>query len=568
MPATVQSAIWRLGNTAGRRKQNWSQEDGHPISRHLTLRDLLCVGLGGTIGSGLFVLSGLVANRFAGPASLLSWGLAGLAASLSGLVYAEFSGRIPLAGSAYAFCYVSVGEYAAILAASCLSIQYIVASSAVARSWGDKVSLYLSSILVLSEDETRWWYNPDGCLNVFAFAISSATVLLLCMGIHESKTVTNVFTAVKILLVVFMVTLGLGLVQTSHLVPFAPFGWTGVMRGATSTFFGFLGYDQICGLSGETLDPKRDMPRAICLTLILVSVVYMLASVALCGMQSYTDISSVSGFPSAFDSLDFEWAAHITAVGELLTLPIVLLVTVQVQPRLLYAMAEDGLVPSWFKELDGNRNLWNGTCFAGFFLVAFSTLVPFSHLNDVISCAVLSALILTNSSLILMWHEDPKLPESCLAEWLLLVFNGCALLTALCATYFLETWLGRWLAVCGGLGMVALSWCIYVFTPRAERFGGRRQHFHGDQVKTDTGYFETPFVPFLPCLATYVNWHLIAQLDVTGVAGVLGLWVVVTIYYVFFAVHHSIEESESTTGRPVEIGSPMCETSRLMFYPK
>ena len=346
------------------------------------------MGLGGTLGSGLFVLAGLVAHRYAGPAAVASWGMAGVAACCSAVPYAELAARIPLAGSAYVYAYVALGELPALLAASCLCLEYTVASSAVARSWGDKVVVYLKEQLQRNDDggssnnkDDNWLWrllgDHESFFSPFACVISTATVLLLLNGVHESKRATTCFTTLKVALVVFMVVVGFGHVQPENWTPFLPMqlGVSGVFRGSVSTFFGFLGYDQVVGLAGETINPKKDLPRAILLTLICVTVIYMLSTLALTGMQPWQQISPVSGFPEAFYALHMNVAGQITALGEIVTLPIVLLVTVQVQPRLQHAMAQDGLISPWFGQVADNGELWNGTCFAGAILILFSTFV-------------------------------------------------------------------------------------------------------------------------------------------------------------------------------------------------
>jgi hypothetical protein len=165
-----------------------------------------------------------------------------------------------------------------------------------------------------------------------------------------------------------------------------------------------------------------------------------------------------------------------------------------------------------------------------------------------ISCAVLVALIISNTSLILMWHEDATNPESTLVECLLLVFHAAALINAVTATRFLDSAPGVFVAALASCVMFASAYGVYKLCPRAERFGGKRQHYHGDQVKTDSGYFVTPLLPFWPCIGIFVNYYLVAQLDFGGVAGLLSFWLLVIAYYFFFAVQHSIGGNAEWTG--------------------
>lgn len=219
---------------------NLHKEYGHrSMERHLTLLDLVAIGVGGTVGSGLFVLAGLVSHQYAGPSAILSWAISGGVALLSGSCYAELSGRIPLLGGCYAFCFVALGEWPAFLAATCLSLDYIAASAAVSRSWGDKCGLWL--IQESGQGGNHWW-NEYGTVSPLAFCISSATVTLLLMGIKESKKATNFFTITKVCLVIFMIVTGSMYVKPSNWSPFVPkaFGVAGMFRGATGTFFGYV----------------------------------------------------------------------------------------------------------------------------------------------------------------------------------------------------------------------------------------------------------------------------------------------------------------------------------------
>lgn len=261
---------------------NSSKHKHQEMDRHLTLFDLVTIGLGSTIGSGIFVLSGVVAKDMAGPGSALSWAMSGLAALFSGSCYAELAGRIPAEGSSYAYVYHTMGELPAVIAALCLTFEYLVASAAIARSWGDK----LHDWIILSsghEIAPSWWstllFQPPSMLTQFntcAFLVSSGSIALLLKGVKESKHVTNVLTMVKVGVVLFMVIGGLTLFQPENIRPFIPpqYGFQGVMRGATTSFFGYLGFDEVCCLGGEAIDPKTNLPKAVMIVLLVCTFSY------------------------------------------------------------------------------------------------------------------------------------------------------------------------------------------------------------------------------------------------------------------------------------------------------
>lgn len=202
------------------------------LERHFTLLDLLAIGIGGTIGSGLFVLAGLVAHQYAGPATVVSWVISGLSACISGACYAELSARVPLVGSAYAYSYVGMGELPAVVAGACLLLEYVAATAAVSRSWGDKCSVFF-----VKDVHVGGWLHeflsPVGSVSPLAFLISAGITTLLLHGVQESKRVTNVFTAVKVSLVSYMIVVGFYYAKPSNWNPFIPpsLGVAGVMRG-------------------------------------------------------------------------------------------------------------------------------------------------------------------------------------------------------------------------------------------------------------------------------------------------------------------------------------------------
>lgn len=384
-----------------RTNETCDQGDPFPSQRHrlrtYSLFDLISIGVGGTVGSGIFVLVGSIAHHHAGPATCVSFALSGVAAFCSGLCYAEWAGRLPVGGSTYVYAYVAMGELPAVLAGACLTLEYGVSGAAVARSWGDKVVVAWASTSADAADDTPSLFNP------MAGLISLLSVVVLACGVQESKRVTNVLAVLKVMLVCFMVVGGFALFEAGHMVPFVPpaLGAAGVLRGATSSFFGYLGFDEVCCLASEAKRPS-DMPRAVLWTLAIVTTIYILASVSLTGMLDYTDISDTSGFPAAFAARGVTWASHLTAAGELATLPVVVLISLLAQPRLFAAMAEDGLLPAIFARVDNTGNLFWSNILCGIPMTVLATFVPFSWMDDAISVGILFAFNMTNTALILM----------------------------------------------------------------------------------------------------------------------------------------------------------------------
>jgi len=504
------------------------------LPRHLTLFDLVTIGVGGTVGSGIFVLCGLIAHDYAGPSTFLSWAIAGLAACLSGFCCAELAGKIPEAGSAYSYASVTLGEYPAFLAACCLTLNYVGSASAVARSWGDKVSVWSEAEL-----GSEHWFSrlcdpwPGSTWNPMAFLVAMGSVTLLLKGVEESKWATNVFTYLKVGLVTFMVVLGAYLgypdfkANMSPLVP-PEFGINGIFRGATSCFFGYIGFDEACCLGGEALDPQRTLPRAVIWTISIVTLLYMAAAVVLTGMQPYVDISGESGFPDAFRAHGVGWAAQISAAGEIITLPIVVLISILAQPRLQWAVARDGLIPQVFAEVDERGNLWKGTLYSGSLMIAVATFVPFGYLDDTISIGILLAFCITNWSVISLRYqtaEDGK--HSVRLDWLLLAFNILSMISGLLSRH----------AGAGELGRMTFRATSAILAIVAGLILGLPQSTGKDIDVED--YYHAPLVPFLPMLGIYVNWYLIAQLEITGILILLAYLLVATLFYFVYGLKHS-----------------------------
>ncbi|GAX22859.1 hypothetical protein FisN_24Lh144 [Fistulifera solaris] len=519
------------------------QNEQQQLHRHLTVWDLLGIGVGGTVGSGIFVLTGQIAAQYAGTWTWCSFAVSGLAATCSGVCFAELSGRIPAAGSSYAYAYVCFGQLAAIVAAACLTLEYGIAGAAVARSWGDKVLLVIFSGDAPNESSSSSSSSlSSSWMNVPALLISALSTLLLVKGVKESKTATNFITMMKMLLVFFMIVGGfwLSTTRTHNNSHQSSMPTAGILRGATSSFFGYLGYDEVCCVAGEAKNPVRDMPRAVLGTLGLVTITYVTASIALTSMvEDPQDISPTSGFPSAFRSRHVEWAAEIAAWGEIVTLPVVVLISLLAQPRLTYGMAQDGLLPAIFAQTDVHGNLVMGTFIQGTAMTLLAAFVPFTYLNDLISAGILVAFSLTDASLVVLRRESPP-SDPGLLERYLIGYNVLCFLTAILVSH--ETWWVVQTALAVFTALSAALTLVYMTfqCPASTQFGGTLLHCNqsGNVSSSapfpDSHYFQTPWVPLIPCLGMAVNWYLIAQLEVFGLL-LLGLYlgVVVLLYLIF-----------------------------------
>ena len=540
------------------------------LHRHLGLFDLIAIGMGATIGSGIFVLCGVIAHDYAGPATFISWGLAGMCASASGLCYAELSGKMSNSGSSYAYVVSDIsqsdskyvfanlrnslsrvnifqsgcmGRLPSVFAAACLTLEFVGAAGAVSRSWGDKVVEYIQNTIRKNEahESAAWilsYLDPGYGLNPMAFVISVSCITLLLNGVKESKRATNFFTSLKIALVLFMSFGALAFFRAENLNPLIPaqFGVAGIFRGSTSSFFGYIGFDDICCMAGEAVNPTKNLPRAVLGTIALVTALYMFAAITLVGMVPYEDVSVTSAFPDGFHYNGCEWAAQITAIGELVTLPIVVLVSIMAQPRLQFAMAVDGLLPPFFGRIDEHGNLWHGTLISGFVMVVIATCVPFTMLDDLISAGTLLAFSLTDTCILLIRHSSPRGHPRFLEKLI-----GCFYILALSFGLLIKHiptigGYGKNIVTLNGISLIAVAIIVSIFCPK---------------VSTTTGggtFFEAPFVPYLPFFGIALNFYLIGQLEARGLILLVLYLGLALLSFLCYGVRQSIT------------GSRMCES--------
>jgi APA family basic amino acid/polyamine antiporter len=505
------------------------------LKRHLSLFDLLCVGIGGTVGTGIFTLCGYIASGYAGPAVILSWMIAGIACLFNGFAYMELSTRIPCAGSTYAYAYVALGELPAVIAGWCLTLEYGISGAAVARSWSKKMLKWIIAI----NPNSMWIGNivSNDNADMMAGIVQIAAVAVLLAGVSVGKRFINAITTLKIVVVAFMIIGGFSIFKAENLDVFVPqntdhghFGWSGVLLGSTIAFFGFIGFDEVACMAAEAKNPGKVMHKAIIGTIIGTTILSMLAALALVGMQPYALVDPDSAFGYAFYYNNLGWAAQIVQIGEIVTLPVVVLIAFLAQPRLQYAMAEDGLLPAIFAKVDRNGNLFFGTLIGGLICTLIAILVPFDNLNDLCSAGVLFTLTLSNASVIMLRLNESKADigvyKDLCRKFLIAFFILSAIFSFILMNISLTL---LWEQVLVGMFFALLcliTYQIYVILLKipAEHAGNT---------------FRSPLVPFLPCVSILINWILIAQLSWIGLVSFFGFILLASISYVFYGMKNS-----------------------------
>mmetsp|Transcript_14363 Transcript_14363/g.25734 ORF Transcript_14363/g.25734 Transcript_14363/m.25734 type:complete len:571 (-) Transcript_14363:38-1750(-) len=507
-----------------RKKPLWVIQAESDSAKHRVygLFSLLAVGIGGAVGSGIFVLSGEISLHLAGPATCLSWLIGGFVCGTTALAYAELSTLVPSGGSAYSYAYYSMGEVFAVLGAWLLTLEYGVSAAAVARSWGDKVAFYASELEVLgcSNNSTCWLNSANGTtVNPAGSLLCVAAVIILLCGVEFGRDAVNTLFVLKCGLVFFVIMVGFWHFEAENMSPFLATpseyvvgGIEGVFKGTTLAFFGFIGFDEVTVLTLEAVRPQRDIPVAILGTIAVITTLYILASTALVGMIPYHLIDPDEGFGSAFRHIGAQWAVHVVMIGQILVvLPTVVLVSFLPQSRLLASVARDGLLPNVFAYTNEHGTLVGSIVIAGTIMSTIALLVPFVVLDQLISAGILIAFNLANTSLLVV-----RLGNDGRALRYALAINACTISNGFAAVHKSSPVL---LAVLYSVLAMLLFRTRSLLQPSAE------------------GTFSAPLVPFTPTLALSINWYLVAQVSDKGLIQVTVLLIAAVLIYLVRPVY-------------------------------
>jgi basic amino acid/polyamine antiporter, APA family len=442
---------------------------------------LSSLGIGAIIGAGIFVLTGKAAHDNAGPALILSFVVSGIGCIFAALCYAEFASMVPVAGSAYTYAYATMGELFAWIIGWDLVLEYTVVSATVANSWSHYFQDFLSVFgiklphgLGLSPwdyDQTIGKIVSTGShIDLPAMIITAVITAVLVKGIRESASFNTAMVAVKLAVVLFVIVVGSFYINPANWHPFAPYGLTGVsffgksvlgmadpsgkplgmLAGAAFVFFAYIGFDSVSTHAEEARNPHRDVPIGIVASLLICTVLYIAVAAVLTGMVPYQQININSPVSSAFGSVGLPWAQLLIAVGALFGITSVLLVMMLSQPRVLLAIARDGLLPqSFFGAVHEKfRTPWKSTILTGFIVAVLAGFVPLRILAELTNIGTLLAFMMVCAAVLIMRVTHPHAHRPFRAPFSPVVpILGIAICLVLMFSLPVENWwrLGVWL---------------------------------------------------------------------------------------------------------------------------
>lgn len=549
-------------------------ESESQLARVLTLVDLTALGVGSTLGLGVYVLAGSVAYEQAGPAVAVSFALAAIASAFAGLCYAEFAGRVPRAGSAYVYSYVTVGEFVAFTIGWNLILEYVIGTASVARG----LSGYLDALINNTMSTTLKNTMPINVAflgeypDFFACGMVILLGCLLAFGVKESSLLNNIFTCVNMLTVCIVLVAGAIKADPSNWaltdVPdgagvggFMPYGWAGVMAGAAKCFYGFIGFDVVATTGEEAINPKKNIPLSIIISLVIIFLAYFGVSTVLTMMWPYYLQNPDAPFPHVFEEVGWIAIKWIVTVGAIFALCTSLLGAMFPLPRVLYAMGKDGILFKCFANVNSyTKTPLISSIIAGLFSAIMALIFDLHQLIEMMSIGTLLAYaIVAICVLVLRYQQDDiqmktvriQMPVVMRQLFNLNFIKEANTLTSNITKVAIVVFFIFSLITCSVIkfvdissdnpwGIVALSLLIVLLL--LILLSIQRQPESSMELT-----FKVPFVPFIPCISVFFNIYLMFQLDVnTWIRFLVWIGLGYLIYF-FYGIRNSTQGIANNT---------------------
>ncbi|XP_077998508.1 cationic amino acid transporter 4-like [Glandiceps talaboti] len=392
-----------------------------PLKRCLSTIDLTLLGIGGMVGSGLYVLTGTVAKDTAGPAVIISFLIAGFASLLSALCYAEFGAKIPKTGSAYVYTYVTMGEMWAFLIGWNIILEYLVGGACVSRAWSgyfDELVGFRIRNFTYEHITGGPWHHPPLAEypDFFSLVLIVIVTLAVALGANFSAKFNTIFASLNLCVVLFVICVGLAFADIDNWKTdggFAPYGVSGIVSGAATCFYAYIGFDAITTSGEEAKNPAKSIPIAVIIALIVASIAYVGVSTALTLMIPYTDIQPDAALPGAFHQHNLPWAEYIVGVGALCGITTSLLSNMFSLPRCIYAMANDGLLFSFLARLHPRTQVpVLATITFGIFAGILALIFDLEALVEFLSIGTLLAYTIVAAGIIVLRYQPIEISET------------------------------------------------------------------------------------------------------------------------------------------------------------
>jgi APA family basic amino acid/polyamine antiporter len=401
--------------------------EGHSLSKALGATSITAMGIGAIIGAGIFVLTGTAAAQFAGPSIILSFVLGGIACAFVGLCYSELAAMLPVCGSSYTYTYATLGEIFAWIIGWDLILEYAMGAATVAVGWSGYIVSLLHNAginippafaaapgtVIKLADGTA----VTGIINLPAILIIAILTTLLVLGTKESARLNNIMVAVKLVVVVAFIALGVFFIKPANWHPFIPpntgefgnFGMSGILRGSAVVFFAFIGFDAVSTAAQEAKKPQRDMPIGILGSLVICTILYILVAGVLTGLVPYGELNVPDPIAKGVDAIGLTWFSVLIKIGALTGLTTVILVLLYGQSRIFFTMSQDGLLPPLFARVHPRLQTPHlSQIMIGTIVAIVAALTPISVLGEMVSIGTLFAFVLVCGAVIYLRRSDAE----------------------------------------------------------------------------------------------------------------------------------------------------------------
>lgn len=517
---------------------------GEGLVRRLGPFDLILLGIGASIGAGIFVVTGTVA-RDAGPGVTVSFILAGVSCILNALCYAELASRFPaVVGGAYLYTYTAFNELTAFLVFTQMMLDYHIGAASIARSLASYV-INVLELIPFFKNNIPIWIGHGGkeifgfiSFNLLAPVLLVFLTLILCRGVGESSLVNTVMTTTKIVIVLVVIIVGAFEVDDSNWSPFAPNGFKSMLTGATVAFFAYVGFDAVANSAEESLKPQRDLPIGIIGSLIVCITLYIGVCLVITGMVPYKFLGEDAPLAEAFKSKGLNFVSILISIGAVAGLTTTLLVGLYVQSRLYLGLGRDGLLPAIFARVHSTRHTpINSQIWVGFIACILAGLLNVHLLSHVLSVGSLAGYSVVAACVIrLRWKDDIGIQIS--STLVSHRHEGIICITVIAFSGFAAGILFRYVVSALAYIFLVIPVLIAILATAALRFR---------QEQIDTPGFSCPWVPIVPSLCIFVNIFLFAQLHYEAWVRFVVLSIVAVGVYAFYGQYHASPVSDLET---------------------